>query len=87
MPKITRFRILALAAIGLVLLAGLLPESSQANFQGASDGAVPPGTLQTNPTIAAFPPQPGFDPFTASAAELRAHGYPPRPPVGPARDA
>jgi hypothetical protein len=51
--------------------------------------AAPPGLLDTGvPGNFAYPPPPaGFDPLQAAAAELRAYGFPPRPPGARSRRA
>lgn len=75
----TRIRILV-ALISAIGLSAASLVTVQGHAQGATNCSSQ--AVQTNP-IATHPPQSGFDPYTASEAELLAHGYPFRPAAGP----
>jgi hypothetical protein len=75
-PDFKLLKLKVLLAVALLAASGLLISSWAAYAQSPS-----PLAVETNiPGIYAYtqPPE-GFDPMTASAAELKLYGYPPRP--------
>lgn len=78
------FAVLSSVIGAVALLGASLMNAGPVHAQRVGSAVVTPGPTQTTPDITTYPPQPGFDPLTASAAALRANGYPPRPSGGPA---
>jgi len=74
---------LTLLVVGALAAGGLLISPSVASAQPASTHSTrsPSSCTQSNPTplLRTYPPQKGFDPLTATDAQLLKHGFPRRP--------